>query len=597
MKRGLIIANLLLGILIVSVLLFYSFSGITGRAVFSPPIPTSCSDASIKAVWDSIFQESSNGITILTNTSQAGVCNAFLAYKINGEKIKILQGQNIVNMPLILISINMTSIIAAEGNFTSEYLNMITGLTSPWSNTFLNGSLQSILPSSYLKTRTISSSQADTEFKSVYKISPSSWSENSTGGIIKHSFLNNESNPPSVLIKADIGEVSANYTINMYAFSQITSSNLSCSPNWAQLNTSCQSNERLTAYYLDSKSCNQSTPANLTFGCDYDNNGIITSTANLSGTALSTYINYLPINTSENYIGKRYKVELKSGSSSVVEFDWNFSVPLNLENVYIEKQLSSATRGYLIVKGLNIRKKLFIDKLNSSSSSVCVKDQELNSIAGISSSCTGTNEYEVDCPGSNNNFTCNLPTGFFEVDGLTNSGVIEMPSRPTFNCTPNWNCTNWSMCSRGIQNRTCRDLNFCNINMPALNQSCSLTSCTPNWNCTNWSKCINGNQTRMCSDLNNCNTASGKPNIKQQCQAEEQGYNWTIISIIIGIVFMIIIIVILLIYFLSRKDEDNLSSSNFSQPPIPPSPSYSPPQYASFHPTYSQNMQNQNSAL
>jgi hypothetical protein len=327
-------------------------------------------------------------------------------------------------------------------------------------------------------------------------------------------------------------------------------------------------------------------------GCDYDNNGIINSDINLSGTILFLFINSQPINNSEKYTGKKYKVELKSGSNLVLEFDWNFSQPLNLKNIYLEKQPSSATRGYLIVKGLNIRKKVFIDKLNSSSSSVCIKDQELNSISGISLSCTGTNEYEVDCPGSNDNFTCNLPAGFFEVDGLTNSGVIEMPSRIiNTSCTPNWNCTVWSACSGRRQNKTCRDLNLCNISMPFLNQnqSCSpIGNCTPNWNCTNWSLCINGSQTKTCTDLNSCNTAAGKPDTIQSCTQGETGYNLIVILIIIGIVILIIIIVILIIYFLNKGENAN---NSYSTPPTTSSPSYSPPQYTSSHPTYSQNRQ------
>ena len=34
-----------------------------------PPNPTDCSDSNIKAVWDSIFLQSSSGITIKTNES------------------------------------------------------------------------------------------------------------------------------------------------------------------------------------------------------------------------------------------------------------------------------------------------------------------------------------------------------------------------------------------------------------------------------------------------------------------------------------------------------------------------------------------------
>jgi len=55
-------------------------------------------------------------------------------------------------------------------------------------------------------------------------------------------------------------------------------------------------------------------------------------------------------------------------------------------------------------------------------------------------------------------------------------------SSVTFNvsCVENWDCTDWSTCSGGIQTRTCIDLNSCgtNISKPAESQSCT-TEGTP----------------------------------------------------------------------------------------------------------------------
>ena len=43
-------------------------------------------------------------------------------------------------------------------------------------------------------------------------------------------------------------------------------------------------------------------------------------------------------------------------------------------------------------------------------------------------------------------------------------------------------------------------------------------TCTPNWQCTAWSVCsILGKQSRNCTDINNCGTLTGKPNILLSC--------------------------------------------------------------------------------
>ena len=48
-------------------------------------------------------------------------------------------------------------------------------------------------------------------------------------------------------------------------------------------------------------------------------------------------------------------------------------------------------------------------------------------------------------------------------------------------CTPNWECTAWTICDNSLQTRTCTDSNNCNIstNKPVESQSCSGGTCTP----------------------------------------------------------------------------------------------------------------------
>lgn len=91
-------------------------------------------------------------------------------------------------------------------------------------------------------------------------------------------------------------------------------------------------------------------------------------------------------------------------------------------------------------------------------------------------------------------------------------------------CIENWNCTNWTKCINGSQERNCTDLNNCgtNLSIPSLSQSCIVT-CKELWRCENWSECINGTKTRICRDWNDCGTTIAKPILTIDCCIE----NWT----------------------------------------------------------------------
>jgi len=85
-------------------------------------------------------------------------------------------------------------------------------------------------------------------------------------------------------------------------------------------------------------------------------------------------------------------------------------------------------------------------------------------------------------------------------------------------CTPNWNCSNWTACKNNIQTRNCVDLNNCgeDPSQKLTLQICD-SSCVPNWTCTNWSECQDGIQARSCVDKKLCNNETGKPLEFQEC--------------------------------------------------------------------------------
>ena len=59
--------------------------------------------------------------------------------------------------------------------------------------------------------------------------------------------------------------------------------------------------------------------------------------------------------------------------------------------------------------------------------------------------------------------------------------------------------------------------NTCSGNQTCSNGQCVTQQCNPNWQCSNWSQCYNGWQNRNCTDSNQCGTNDGKPSTSQSC--------------------------------------------------------------------------------
>jgi len=127
------------------------------------------------------------------------------------------------------------------------------------------------------------------------------------------------------------------------------------------------------------------------------------------------------------------------------------------------------------------------------------------------------------------------------------------------NCTPNWQCTNWSDCVGEIQIRSCIDPNSCENDSakPVENQPCS--QCIPNWQCTEWSpeKCPKNNrQTKTCTDINNCGITKNKPPEIKLCTFEED-YAWLVYVIIIILILLILIILMIILKILKTQSKES----------------------------------------
>ena len=138
-------------------------------------------------------------------------------------------------------------------------------------------------------------------------------------------------------------------------------------------------------------------------------------------------------NLSNNFTGVQV-VNITNGSHSVVTFEYNFSAnqTLVLGNITIIRQNVSASQGSLVVRGINLTyghtKTLYIDDLDGTKSTICIKDQEIVTIQEVSSACTGANETSVACTedgSTTDQYTCTDIGLQYKLSGVSNSGAIE----------------------------------------------------------------------------------------------------------------------------------------------------------------------------
>lgn len=537
-------------IVLAAIFFTFSLSEKLTTISFSPEtitLPESCSNSEIVAVWDSVFKESSENI-IIKNSSD---CKIILAYKIVEQKAEIMK---------IKKTSSSTEINAYAGNFTQNFIEKINNTESNLQldiNKELNlssstGNFEMLTRSAEFTTTT----QANTEHSKYFKIVNGTWESP------KQYFFSFKYNVSNQNVSSD---VSKKYKFIM---TTIESGSQSCSPSWKSQNESCLPSETQKIYYIDENNCNNETgmPENKTIACDYNQNGIAGNETFIQKLNLNTVklkINNSELNNSKMYSGIQ-EVIISEGEKNLIKFNWNFSKPINLMEIKIEKQNASDSFGYLIVNGINASKEITIDKKGSFSNKVCIKNLEIDSLGEISANCNLSNEHLVTCPGTESGFECSRTNNTFTVKGLTNSAVVEFLDS---GCVPNWTTSSWSVCTNGQQTRTVTDQNNCGIEVgkPTSTQSCA---CTPKWECTEWSKCENGERTKTCTDANNCGTTTGKPATVEKCESDTK----TILILIVVIVLSLAAVAIFIILHSINKNKIEEGENQNNIPKIPPRP-------------------------
>lgn len=142
-----------------------------------------------------------------------------------------------------------------------------------------------------------------------------------------------------------------------------------------------------------------------------------------------------------------------------------------------------------------------------------------------------------------------LILGFFAIF------LVSINNISSADCTPNWQCSEWSDCIDNTQIRSCYDINLCGVDegKPLERQACG-DPCTPDWQCSDWdpSGCNETQlQKRICTDSNNCNILDNKPEEAMACDFS-QDYGWMYYFIIA----IILVLIFGAIWFLIKKVRD-----------------------------------------
>jgi len=212
------------------------------------------------------------------------------------------------------------------------------------------------------------------------------------------------------------------------------------------------------------------------------------------------------------------RIKFRMGHQNLLEFDFDFSLNtiLDLANISI-LNASNSTTGAIVISGLKLpegfTKKVYMEKLNSSINGICIKDAEISWVSEISDSCSGADEFKVECDGtvqSSYKCTYNATSNLYQITGLKHSGAKQIGySKPSsssdgsegsgsggsggggggsggggggggsglsYICNMDWFCTPWSECENGWETRRC---DFVKVAQHAQESECPSSSNSP----------------------------------------------------------------------------------------------------------------------
>src|SRR3989338_2894593 len=255
---------------------------------------------------------------------------------------------------------------------------------------------------------------------------------------------------------------------------------------------------------------------------DDDNDGINDNLDYLTGNITSIKSN-IPLNITINgnisnlsgIFNGTYDFSITNGSEPLVDFNWTFNETSILDFGSINITPISNGSGAIIISGidlssLNFKKTAYVDKINTTVKSVCIKDMENMTLSNFTSACNGASESLVDCDNvTRTPYSCFDLGNRYKITGLNHSGVREQ-------CIDNDGDGYGAGCAAGTD---------CNDNDRSKTTDCSSQSsssssssssggggggggggsafngyiCSSLWKCDDWPECINEKQTRDCN--------------------------------------------------------------------------------------------------
>lgn len=225
--------------------------------------------------------------------------------------------------------------------------------------------------------------------------------------------------------------LSSDCSINNGSYGNQTLSCDYCTPSWYEINTTCNTSDKITGWYNDSNRCYAQT------GLASDNNPPVNN---------SYSCNYC----SENITGP-FETACSGNSKTIYYTDENYSTCCAVTSLVSDCHINNS------------------------------------SYSNTTQACGG--------------------------GGGSRGGSGGFVST----CKENWLCIAWSACANDKQTRTCADSNKCNTtaSKPAESRGCVV--CGEYWICSDWGACVDYKEARLCKDVNECGTEATKPVEEQAC--------------------------------------------------------------------------------
>ncbi len=150
------------------------------------------------------------------------------------------------------------------------------------------------------------------------------------------------------------------------------------------------------------------------------------TTTNFNG-SINITVDSVVLNKTEDYVGSKL-ITFKDDNEVLVEFNHDFNNSyLNLNGITVKR---NTTIGGIIVNGLTgTTKTLYMKRIDSSKTNVCVKTADITEFSEISANCNGASEKLMTCSLSDSQYPCEmvLVDGeyYFKVQNLEHSAIIQ----------------------------------------------------------------------------------------------------------------------------------------------------------------------------